>query len=81
MLEVKTKIGKKRVLVIPKKIAEKAGIKEGIQVKLKLTDEGIIIIPIPDAVELSLKGKKITRVTLEELEAESVEQQRKIINK
>lgn len=81
MLEVKTKIGKKRVLVIPKKMAEMAGIKEGIQVKLKLTDEGIIIIPIPDAVELSLKGKKIAKVTLEELEAESIEQQRRIINK
>ena len=81
MLEVETKVGKKRVLVIPKKIAEKAGIKEGTQVKLKLTDEGIVIIPIPNAIELSLKGKKIAKVTLEELEAESIEQQRKIINK
>jgi len=81
MLEIKTKIGKKRILVIPKKIAEQAGIKEGTRVKLKLTEEGIIITPIPDPIELSLKGKKVAKITLEELEAESIEQQKKIINK
>ncbi|MGQ4891530.1 MAG: AbrB/MazE/SpoVT family DNA-binding domain-containing protein [Candidatus Njordarchaeia archaeon] len=78
MLEVKAKIGKRRTLVIPKKLAEKAGIREGVKVKLRLTDDGIIIIPIPNAIELSLQGNKIAKITLEELEAESVEQQKRI---
>jgi len=36
---------------------------------------------LPDAIRLSLKGEKIAKVTLNELEAASVEEQEKQIGK
>ncbi|MHA1608760.1 MAG: AbrB/MazE/SpoVT family DNA-binding domain-containing protein [Candidatus Njordarchaeales archaeon] len=78
-LEVRSKVGKKRVIVIPKKIAEKIGLKEGMRIKICAREDEIIIKPIVDAIELSLKGKKIARITLEELEEDSIEFQEKYI--
>ena len=79
MMEVKTKVGKRRVIVIPKKIAEASGIREGLEVKIRVTGEGLAITPVLDAVELSLKGRKVARITLKELEGNSLEQQEKIL--
>ena len=76
-LEIKTKVGKKRVIVIPKKIADIVGIKEGSEVKVTISDDGVLIKPVIDAIELSLKGKKITKITLDELEADSLDLQEK----
>lgn len=79
-LTVMSRVGKKRTLVIPKTIAEKIGLNEDCRVKITAEEGRIIIEPLCDAVWLSLYGKKITRVTLEELEHESIEQQEKYIN-
>ena len=78
-LTVKAKIGKKRVLVIPKKIAEYLKLEEGSTVKITALNNKIIIELVYDAVWLSLYGEKVARVTLEELEGESIEQQKKYI--
>ncbi len=78
---MKAKVGKKRVLVIPKKIAERVGINEGTIVELKEEGNKIIIEPLRDAVWLSIYGEKITKVTLKELEEESFEQQKKYLEK
>ena len=78
-LTVKARIGKKRVLVIPKAIAENLGLDEGSIVKITATGGKIIIEPLRDAVWLSLHGEKVARITLKELEEESVEQQRKYL--
>ena len=78
-LEVKSKVGKKRVVVIPKKIADKVGLKEGMSIKIILREDGILIKPIIDAVDLSLKGKKIAKITLKELEEDSIELQERYV--
>ena len=78
-LTVKARIGKKRVLVIPKKVAERLSLDEGSAVKITASGNKIIIEPLRDAVWLSLHGEKVARVTLKELEEESVERQRKYI--
>ncbi len=52
-LEIKTRVGKNRVIVIPEKIAEIVGIKEGSEVKITISDDGILIKPVIDAIELS----------------------------
>jgi AbrB family looped-hinge helix DNA binding protein len=78
-LTVKARVGKKRVLVIPKIIAEKLGVDEGSAVKITVVEDKIVIEPLHDAIWLSLYGEKIARVTLEELEKESIEQQSKYI--
>lgn len=67
------------MLVIPKKIADYLKLGEGSIVKITAVGNKIIIEPYYDAVWLSLYGEKIARVTLEELEGESVEWQKKYI--
>ncbi|MBS7611610.1 AbrB/MazE/SpoVT family DNA-binding domain-containing protein [Candidatus Bathyarchaeota archaeon] len=79
-LTVMSKVGKKRTLVIPKAIAEKIGLNEECRVKITVEEGRIIVEPMCDAVWLSLYGKKLTKITLEELERESIEQQEKYIN-
>jgi len=80
-LTVKARVGKKRVLVIPKVIAENLGLDEGSIVRITATEGKIIIEPLRDAIWLSLHGKKIARITLKELEEESLEQQRRYFKK
>ena len=77
--EVRVRLSKKNTLYIPKRIAEAVGIREGSVLRLRVEGCRIVIEPIPDAVELSLRGEKVARVSLEELEAESVERQEGII--
>ena len=81
ILTSKAKIGKKRVLVIPKKIAEALNISEGSVVKMTVDNDRLIIEPIRDAIWLSLYGEKIAKITLRELEEISVEEQKKVIEK
>ena len=81
MLSVKVKVGKRRTIVIPRVIAEKLKLEEGSIVKLSLEGDKIIIEPLYDAVWLSLYGRKIARITLKELEEESIAQQEKYFEK
>jgi antitoxin MazE len=76
-LTVEVRVGRKRTIVIPKAVAEALGIEEGSRVILEVEGDHAILRPVPDAVTLSLKGRKIARVTLEELEATSLEEQEK----
>lgn len=78
-LEVSARIGKRRTLVIPKKIAERLGVEEGVRVNITVEGDKIIVKPMRDAVWLSLHGKKVARVSIEELEEESVAQQKRYI--
>jgi len=78
-LTVKARIGKKRVLVIPKAIAEKLSLDEGSTVRITAIGDKIIIEPLRDAIWLSLHGEKIAHVTLKELEEESIEQQKRYL--
>jgi len=79
-LSTEVRIGKRRTMVIPKAVAEALGIDEGSMLRLEVRDGRIILEPIPDAIQLSLRGEKIGKVSLKELEAESVEKQRKYIS-
>lgn len=79
-LTVTSRIGRRRTFVIPKAVAEKLQINEGCKVKITVEGNRIIIEPLYDAVWLSLHCKKIAKVTLEDLERESNEQQEKYIS-
>ena len=79
VLVLEVTVGKRRTIVIPKRVAEMLGISEGSRLELRVEDGRIVLEPIPDAVELSLQGEKAARTSLDELEAESIEQQRKYI--
>ncbi|MEM4003982.1 MAG: AbrB/MazE/SpoVT family DNA-binding domain-containing protein [Ignisphaera sp.] len=71
------RVGRKRTIVIPKKIADMLGIEEGSRVMLVISGNKLEVIPLPDAITLSLKGKKVARVTLRELEEESMREQKR----
>jgi|GEM_PF-206157 AbrB family looped-hinge helix DNA binding protein len=76
-LAIEVRVGKKRTIVIPKAIADALGIDGGSKLLLELRDDHIVLKPIPDAVILSIGGEKIARVTLEELEAISLEERKR----
>ncbi|MEM0038925.1 AbrB/MazE/SpoVT family DNA-binding domain-containing protein [Thermofilum adornatum] len=72
-------MGKRLTLVIPRNVAEKPGIKEGDKIKITVVGDKLVLQPIRDAVWLSLYGKKVAKVTLEDLEATSIEEQDKYV--
>ena len=74
------RVGKKRTITIPKSVAERLGIKEGAVLELRVEDNKIILVPVRDAITLSLRGEKFAKITLRELEEESIKQQRGYIN-
>ena len=75
---VETKVGKKRVIVIPKVIAEAVKISEGQRVRIMAVGGRIVIEPVRDAVWLALYGRKIGRIMSEEVEEESLREQEKL---
>lgn len=78
-LKLKVRVGKRRTIVIPKEVAERLGIDEGTRLELEVKENSIVLRPIPDAIYLSLHGEKYARVSLEELEETSIEEQKKYI--
>ncbi|MCE4613470.1 MAG: AbrB/MazE/SpoVT family DNA-binding domain-containing protein [Desulfurococcales archaeon] len=72
---VETRVGRKRVIVIPKAIAEAVRIDEGQRVRIVAVGGEIVIKPVRDAVWLALYGKKIGRIMPEEVEEESLREQ------
>jgi len=75
MLRVKTRIGKRNTLYIPKGIAEALGIRENSVVELKVENGRLIVEVVPDPFELALRGRKFAAVKFEEFERESEEMQ------
>ena len=80
-LIMKVRVGRRRTIVIPKAIAEALGIDEGSELVLELKDGYIILKPVMDAITLSIKGEKIAKVSIEDLEATSLEEQKKYFEK
>ena len=71
------RVGKRRTIVIPKAIAEALNIEEGSRLRVEVKGDRIILKVVPDAIWLSVHGEKFAKVTLKELEEESVEEQEK----
>lgn len=74
-LTVKTKIGRKFAVYLPKVIVEALDLKEGERVLLKVMGNALILESLKDPIELALSGKKFASVTPEQAEAISVEEQ------
>ena len=74
-LVAEIRVGRRRTIVIPKRIAEALGIDEGSMLRLEVRGNSIVLEPLPDAVQLSLRGERIARVSLRDLEAASIEEQ------
>mgnify|MGYP001772984458 FL=1 len=75
---VETRVGRKRVIVIPKSVAEEVKISEGQRVRIFAAGDKIVIEPVRDAVWLALYGRKIGRIMPEEVEEESAREQERL---
>lgn len=80
-LVIESKVGRKRVIVIPKAIAEAVKIREGQKIRIMAVEDKIVIEPVRDAIWLALYGEKIGRILPEEIEEESMCEQEKLAEK
>ena len=78
-LVARTRIGRKNMLYIPKRIAEAVGIREGTIVRLRVRDGKVIIEVVPDPFELALRYPKFAKTSFEEFERESEEMQSELL--
>jgi AbrB family looped-hinge helix DNA binding protein len=78
-VKTKVRVGKKLTIRIPKAIAEELNIKDGDILSLRVKDNKIILEQ-NNAIWLSLKGKKFAKMTVEEIEKISEEEQNKYEN-
>ena len=76
---LKVRVGKKLAIYIPKKVAEKLDIREGDVLLMDVKEDKIELKKIFDPIELALSGKKFAKITQEELEEVSLNEQRKRI--
>jgi AbrB family looped-hinge helix DNA binding protein len=74
------KVSKKRLVAIPKAVAERLGIVEGIKLKLYVEGSRIVLEPVRDALWFAVHGPKVGYIGFEELEEESLREQEKLEN-
>jgi len=79
-MSFEVKVSKKRLLSLPKAIADKMGIKEGMRIKIYIEGDRIIIEPVRDAFWYALYGPKVGYMNFKELEEESEREQEKLQN-
>ncbi|TFF95933.1 AbrB/MazE/SpoVT family DNA-binding domain-containing protein [Candidatus Thorarchaeota archaeon] len=70
-----SQIGKKYTVYLPKAVVEEVSLREGMKILITVEGDRIIIEPLPHPIDLALKGKKFAKITLEEMEAISLEEQ------
>ncbi len=76
-LEISARIGKKFALYLPKNVVDLLKIKEGDKVKILVEGEKMIVEVIRDPIDLALHGKKFAKISAEEVEKISLEEQNK----
>ena len=77
-LEVVTKIGKKFTLYIPKSVVDELGVKEGDKVRITVEGKKMVVEVIKDPIDLALHGRKFARISADEVERISLEEQSKV---
>ena len=76
-LVFKIKIGKKYAIYLPRPVIRALKIKEGDKALLKISGRNIVIEPLMDPMELAISGDKFAEIKPEEIEAISIEEQKK----
>ena len=73
---MKTRIGRRYALYLPKAVVEAVGLREGEKVQLRVEGNTIVLESLQDPIQLALTGKKFASIKPEEVEAISLEKQR-----
>jgi AbrB family looped-hinge helix DNA binding protein len=79
-MSFEVKVSKKRLISLPKAIADKMGIREGMRLRMYIEGDRIVIEPVRDAFWYALHGPKIGYISFKELEEESEREQEKLQN-
>jgi AbrB family looped-hinge helix DNA binding protein len=74
------KVSRKRLIAIPKAVAERLGIVEGVRLKLYVERDRIVLEPVRDALWYAIHGPKAGYIGFEELEEESMREQERLKN-
>lgn len=74
-LTVKSRIGKKHTIYLPKRIVEALDIKEGQKILLDASGDSLTLRLLKDPLELALSENKFASITSEKIEAISLEEQ------
>jgi AbrB family looped-hinge helix DNA binding protein len=67
-LEFEVKVSRKRFVAIPKAVAERLGIVEGMKLKLYVEGSRIVLEPMRNALRFAVHGPKVGYIGFEELE-------------
>ncbi len=78
--EIRIKVRKRNAVYIPKRIAKATGITEGADLIMTAGKNRITLEVVEDPVELAVNSKKRFRITFEELERASEEEQSRLEN-
>jgi AbrB family looped-hinge helix DNA binding protein len=79
-MSFEVKVSKKRLVSLPKAIADKMGIREGMRLRMYIEGDRIVIEPVRDAFWYALHGPKVGYISFKELEEESEREQEKLQN-
>ncbi len=74
-LTVKSRIGKKHAIYLPKRIVEALDIREGQKVLLEAAGDTVILKLLKDPLQLALSKDKFASIKPEEIEGISLEEQ------
>ncbi len=74
------RVSRGRRIVIPRRLAEELGLEEGRRVLIEVREGMLIVKPLPDAIDLALRGDYVAEVSLEEIEEVSREEQERVRN-
>ena len=72
------KVSRKRLIAIPKAVADELGIAEGSRLRLHVEDDKIVLEPVRDALWFAMHEPKVAYVGFEELEEESESEQKRL---
>ena len=76
-MTIEARVGKKYAIYLPKAIVKALSLNEGDRVLLSVSGNTLIIEKLQDPIQLALYGKKFASITPEQVEAISLEEQRK----
>lgn len=74
-LIIKSVIGKKYAIYLPKAVVKALNLREGERVLLRVAGNTLVLEILKDPIQLALSGKKFASITPEQVEAISLEEQ------
>jgi len=76
-LVFETRVGKKFAIYLPKAVVEAVGLSEGEKMLVKVAGNRVILEVVRDPMQLAISGKKFASLKPKQIEAISVEEQKK----